>query len=193
ISRFRASACWQCIGPDSRSSLTGISSIASCGAREMLSLWANLESVKLLGILQRVAVPRERVQQEIIPIKVILQIKDAGKACSRKLLFIPRAIGILLFEQMPHGLFHGRIIPIGCGQETNQAPSGLRRCAGALAFQFRIVVRSDGFPKTAVVILHRAKTGHGTLAIITGAECNRCETPQNGGAAMGAVSAPPIV
>src|SRR5690349_5634261 len=102
----------------------------------MCCLRANLESVKLLRVLLQIAVPRERVQREIVPIEVILQVKDARKTGSRKLLFIPGPIGILLFEQMPHSLADSRIIAIRSGQEANQAPGGLRWRAGSLALQF---------------------------------------------------------
>src|SRR5579864_1175492 len=98
----------------------------------MLSLWADLESVKLLHVLLQIAIPRERVQRKIVPIKVILQIKDTGKTGSGKLLFVPGAIGILLLEQVPHGLRDRRIILVGPRQKPNQAPGSLRRSADAL-------------------------------------------------------------
>ena len=47
-----------------------------------------------------IAIPRQRVQRKIISVQMILQIKHAGKSGSRKFLFIPRAVGVLLFHQM---------------------------------------------------------------------------------------------
>src|SRR6202049_5231922 len=90
ISRFRAGAYWRCIAPDSWSFSTDISSITSGCAREILSLRADLERVKFLHILQQIAIPRERVQREIIPVKEIFQIKDTGETGARTLLLVPR-------------------------------------------------------------------------------------------------------
>src|SRR5579859_2986543 len=173
ISRFRASAYWRCIAPDWWSFSTDISSITSWGAREILSLWADLERVKLLHILQQVAIPRERVQRKIIPVKVIFQIKDARETGARKLLFVPGTIGILLLEQVPHGVGHCRIVFVGRGQKANQAPCGLRRSAGALPLYLWIVVRRDRFAEAAVVVLDCTQPRHGTLAIIASVEGNR--------------------
>ena len=121
---------------------------------------------------------------------MVLQIEDARKARSGELLFIPGAIGVLLFEQMPHSLRYGGIIGIRRSQQANQAPGSLRWRARSLPLQFGVVVGSDRFAKATILILHGAKPGHSALAIVAGAEGNGFQRAQHAACAIDIIDAP---
>src|SRR5579862_4782573 len=126
--------------------------------------------MKFLRAFQQIAVSRERVQREIVSIEMIFQIKHAGESSARKLLLIPGAVRILLIDQVRHGSLYGRIVALGGGKKADQTPGSLRWRAAALPFQFRIVVRSNRFAKTTILVLDSAQPRDRSLAVVAGAE-----------------------
>lgn len=75
--------------------------------------------------LDPIAKTRERVKWEGIAVKVILQIEHARKSGAGKLGFAPRAIRILLMNEIGDGFLNGRIIRLCAREQSNQAPGRL--------------------------------------------------------------------
>src|SRR5580658_8787610 len=101
----------------------------------------NLQSGERPAALTQIVIACERVEREGVSIQVILQIKNTGETGAGKFRLVPGPIGILLLEEPCHGSLNRRIIRTSSGQQTNQAPSGLRRSALSFAFQRRIIIR----------------------------------------------------
>src|ERR1700680_1950865 len=107
--------------------------------------WLEFHGAIFVRTLHLIAESRERIKRERIAVEVILQIKHARKSGAGKIGFAPRAIRILLVDQISDRLLNRRIIGLGAREQPNQAPSGLRCRAVSLPFGGRIGVAPQGF------------------------------------------------
>src|ERR1700680_201053 len=80
--------------------------------------FAGLEGERgvLLRFLRLVAEACQRIERKRIPIQVIFQVEDAGKSCAGKFVLTPRAIGVLLLDEIGGGLVDCRIGSVCAGQ-----------------------------------------------------------------------------
>src|SRR6266849_9462895 len=149
-----------------------------------------LESGVVFGATRLIGIAREGVNREGIPVEVIFQIEDAGKTCAGEIRLAPGAVFPLLMDEIRNGFGDRGVVDVIAGEKPDETPSALRSGARALAFRERLVIAAQGFAEAAVGLLHGAKQGDGTLAVIARCERNGLERAQDAAAAVNVVHAP---
>src|SRR5262249_30730673 len=79
-----------------------------------------------------IAIAGQGIDWKRILVKVVLQVKHAGKACSGEIFFAPRAIRVLLSDQICGGPWNRRVVGVRASEQSDQTPSSLRRGAVSL-------------------------------------------------------------
>ena len=96
---------------------------------------------------------------------MIFQIEDAREARAGKFVFTPGTIGVLLIDEVGDRFVNRRIAGVSAREQSDQAPSGLRRGAWPFALGLWLGVAAQRFAETAIGFLDRAQPADSTLAI----------------------------
>src|SRR5258708_22350364 len=110
---------------------------------------------EFFGLAGLIVEAGQGINRKRIAIEVIFQIENTGKAGAGEVPFAPRAVVVLLGDQILRGFRTRGIAGSGCGKKSNQSPGGLRSRAVALAFCGFDVIAEQGFAKTSIGLLHR--------------------------------------
>ena len=95
----------------------------------------------------------EREQRPGVAIHVVFQVKHFRKTGAGRLVLGPRAVEILRAAEILDAAFEDGIFGIVERAQTHDGPRGLRRGAGALPFENRVVVGVATFAPAAVFAL----------------------------------------
>src|SRR5438105_14230352 len=100
---------------------------------------------------------KERVeseQWERIPVQVITEIEDLGKTLARGQFLIPRSVVILRSDEIVDPVVKTGAGGVAAGQQRQNGPGGLRRCARG-GDEARVSVALAAFTPAAIEILDR--------------------------------------
>src|SRR5260370_23008211 len=103
---------------------------------------------------------------------MVFQIKHARETRAGEIRLAPRAVLMLVVNEIRNGFADGRIAEVRSREQTDQSPGGLRTRAGALPFGPEHLVACKRFSEAAVDLLHRAKPDHDALSIIASGQQN---------------------
>src|SRR6185437_6399229 len=129
ISSLRESSSPPDISSNWRSSSAEISSFTPVHSVAELA-GISLKKFRLLGrCVLPVAIAGQSVKRKSVPVQMILQIENTWKSRSRKVVLIPRTVGVLMLHKPVHRAQRSRIIRPGRRQQSDQTPGRLRSCA----------------------------------------------------------------